>query len=596
MLSDFLLNPAVFINCIISVFVFILILRPPKWLGHPWPNATLIAGLIAVGSIVSLYTIRFQTDFQGLWRLSLVLSLACAALTYVYRGHPSTAFKIVCVSFMIIFWSLISYKMLRTATLLDTDERHYLSIAAVATGGHGLYPALQNYPSIPAMGGIGYLAWIYVAAYQILGPYLSSLRLVALMFSFLSLPPIFLLFRRWYGSVTAWLAVTLLPTTLLYITVFSIRMDIFTITCLWWALLLVDVAREKNTTRWHLAAGLFLGLCLQAHIHTSVTTIAVGILYLIDYGRQVRRTRQWAFPGPVAAYSIGALMGLGVFVIVNVLPNPDAFFRTAGNAARFAVVAANPDAPLIERLVRSFTAIDVFADSFLRRWVIVFQNIYPVELIIWIAAFLRIFRRRTDKVALTTIILSISALVVGFFILNHYVLIYTTHMGPLLLLCVPPFFTYGFSRRTTFEWADVTPSLVLVLSVCVLPIYMISVRISDYTVSSVPPVPEEAITIDFVKAHVSTNCKVMGSDNIFIYDLPMYTWYHTGDNAIGRRYYNFDSDAELWVAVSPDIVIENNEILESLRQWIILMNYEEIGPAVWRKTHEPLSADCTISP
>jgi hypothetical protein len=327
-----------------------------------------------------------------------------------------------------------------------------------------------------------------------------------------------------------------------------------------------------------------------------VTTIAVGILYLFDYGRQRWQSGRWTFPTAVLTYSVGALLGLGIFVVATIMPNPESFFRTAGDATRFAYISIDPHAPLLNRLITSFTSIGWFADSFVQRWVLVFQFIYPVELIFWVAAFVGLYRRRAHRPAWTTMVLVIAALVAGFFILNHYVIVYTTHIGPILLLCVPPFFTYGFSYRRTFEWEQVTPALVLVLSVCVLPIYMTATRVRDSIPAQLPPPPAgDAQAIDYVKAHVSHNCKVMGTDEIFYYYLPMYTWYHTGDNSLGRRYYNFDTDEQLWQAVDPDIVLATDGVLNSLKTWIVDAKYEEIGPSVWQKTQSPLSADCQVT-
>lgn len=587
-------NPYQLASCIISILVFIVILCRPQWLGNS-KQLAFIVGVTVIGSVYLLFT-QENWDQFNYTALSLMVSLVGGVFAYLERRQPIRAFKIICISFILIVWLQHTYNLFgKTDTTYD--ERFYLSIAATANGGHGLYPALQDYPPMPIMGGIGHLAWLYVLAYQIWGPSLYSLRLMVLLFSLLSLPAIFLLFRRWYGAVTAWLAVALLPSTLLYVATLTARMDAFTMTCLWWAVLLVDIAREKKTWRWHFGAGLWIGLCLQAHVHTSIMAIAFGILYLIDYGRLLRQTGRWVLPRAVVVYSTGALFGLGIYIVANILPDPDAFFRTAGNVARFSAVSKDLDVSLIDRLVTSFTSFRIFFANFIERVFYLLHSIHPVELSFWVMAFLSLFWRRSHgEAARTTIILSVMALLVGFFILNNGSLFYTTHIGLPLLLCVPPFFTYGFRRTNSMVWKDITPGLVLVLSTCVFPVYMTtslpSILLSPRTESS-----QE--TVALMKKHISTQCRIIGPDDLFIFELPIYSLYFSGEDIaanLGLRYYDYKSDVQLWQALDPDIAIMADTLAESLNPWLLEMKYEEIFPSIWQKTQSPLSSNCVIYP
>jgi len=317
--------------------------------------------------------------------------------------------------------------------------------------------------------------------------------------------------------------------------------------------------------------------------------IAIGILYLVDYGKQVRQTGRWVFPGAVFVYSAGALMGLGFFIAANILPDPDAFFRTAGNAARFSLVSADLDAPVLERLLKSFTAISIFWTNLITRVTNILRYIHPVELILWIAAFASLFWRRSHRAILPTVVLSISVVAVGFFILNNGSLAYTAHLGPALLLCVPPFFTYGFSCRISFEWEDITPCLVLILATCVFPAFMTTSLVSDIGSTRVEA-PHQLVTT--IKTHISTQCRVIGPEELFAFDLPMYGLYYSGEGiSTGQLYYNYESDTQLWQTIDPDIAIVTDTIVDTLKDWLSDMDYEEIYPFVWRKTHSSLSPD-----
>jgi hypothetical protein len=584
------INPFHLISCILSFFVFILILSRPHWFADYWSEA------VFIGFVTTAVGIFFLFNSEGNLQqtvVSLGFSLVSIVLIYIYRHNSKRAFVIVCLLFMAIIFADRVSQMLLSPELLNYDERFYLSIAATANGGHGLYPSLQNYPSIPVMGGIGHFAWLYVLAYKILGPSLFSLRVVALLVGLLGLPAIFLLFRRWYGPVTGWLAVTIIPATYFYVMAFSVRMDIFTVTCIWWALLLIDIAREKRRWYWHLCAGLWIGLCLQAHIHTSIMAIAFGILYIVDYGRIVRQAGRWLLPSNVLLYSFGALIGLGLFIVFNIMPDPDAFFRTAGNAARFDEMGVSPDAPLLDRLLGSLTAVGIFWTKFTLRITSILTTLYPVEWILWVAACLSLFYRGLNRVGVTTVILSISTVMVGFFILNNESLLYTIHISPALLLYLPPFFTYGF-RRPSFEWSDIKPYFLLILSVYILPMYMVGFQSPKY-----PPLPDlepaSTLAISFVRDHISVDCSLVGPHNIFVYGLPMYSIYYSSQHiSFGLSYYSYKSELDLWRTLSPDLALTIGTSPD-LIAWLSEANYEEIFPNVWKKTHEPLSPGCDIS-
>jgi hypothetical protein len=63
-----------------------------------------------------------------------------------------------------------------TSDVLDWDETYYASTTSTAAHGLGLYPYVLGYPQIPNMGGVGFVIYLYVLAYKLIGPHLISLR------------------------------------------------------------------------------------------------------------------------------------------------------------------------------------------------------------------------------------------------------------------------------------------------------------------------------------------------------------------------------------------------------------------------------------
>ena len=209
------------------------------------------------------------------------------------------------------------------------------------------------------------------------------------------------------------------------------------------------IARKNNVWRWHLFAGLFLGLGLQIHIDTCVVTIACGLLYLVDYIRQMRAAKRWVWPRAMMICGLGVVGGLVIYILFNILPNGDAFFRTIGNAGRLttASMSISNDAPMLQRVAMSFLSVDKLANNFVLRIVTLLVEVPATDLILWLLAFYALMMRRF-KADQDAIILIIGAVIAAFFILNNYSLYYTTHLLPVLYLCLPATFTHSLSRQS----------------------------------------------------------------------------------------------------------------------------------------------------
>jgi hypothetical protein len=133
---------------------------------------------------------------------------------------------------------------------------------------------------------------------------------------------------------------------------------------------------------------------------------------------EIRRAGRLVWPSAVAMYSIGALTGLGIFVVLNILPNPDAFLRTAGNAARLTTITVDKELSAPERVLRSFLAFESFAQITVQRVFYIFRYVPLYDIVLGLVAFVSLFTRRRSPADRTALILLVGTLIAGFFILN----------------------------------------------------------------------------------------------------------------------------------------------------------------------------------
>lgn len=599
------INPAALIFVGICLSVLGLFFWEPEWLGSV-PRSQkhllfvpLLISLVLLFQILNPLSISLVTLPANL--ILLPVSGIGFALIYIFRKQPGQLFRVTCSLMLVAIILLGMFHIFTVPGMLNYDERYYASIAATGASGLGLYPYIQNYPPMPIMGGVGGLAWLYVLAYKILGPTIWSLRVVVLIFYLLGLPAIYILFRRWYGTATAWLALVLIPASYFYTLSLSARMDTITLTWIWWGLVLIDTARRKQDLRWYLLAGLFCGLGLEAHIHTSITTIACGILLLIDYRGEIKKARRFVWPRFVILYSCGALMGLGFFVIFNILPNPDAFLRTAGNAARLTVVPVDKSLSLPEQVFRSFLAVETFIQVSVQRVIYIFAYMPWVGIILGLVAFATLLLRRRSRADSTALILLMGVLLAGFFILNGPSLYYTLHLFPVAVICLPSFFTHGYLRRgpDTVSWSEMTLPLLVVLLVLIFPLYLAFPVVSPNTIYDDQIMAQQyQPEITYIYAHVSRECILMGPGFLYQNSFMRYPRYntHTDEAGLARSYYGFQNYEPLWPLLNPDIVFGQFEgkMGDSALRYIKDKNYREIAPNIWQKTHEALTPGCKI--
>ena len=189
------------------------------------------------------------------------------------------------------------------------------------------------------MGGVGYVILLFVVAYKVAGPSLVALRVVSLAASAAAVAGITMLTLRIHGRAAALAAMALTPSLVIFRLSNTIRMDVFAIAFVAWALVLYWHATTRGQTiRSHLVVGIVFALGLEVHLHTVAAAFAVGCAYLTAWIREPHDKR--GATKKLAAFVTGYAVGAVLFLALNVLPDPHAYFRTAALARLSAVESA----------------------------------------------------------------------------------------------------------------------------------------------------------------------------------------------------------------------------------------------------------------
>jgi 4-amino-4-deoxy-L-arabinose transferase-like glycosyltransferase len=489
-----------------------------------------------------------------------------------------------------------------TDDVLDWDETYYTSTTATAAHGLGLYPYVQGYPPIPSMGGTGYIVFLYVLAYKLLGPHLLGLRLVAFVVCLVAVAGVAVLTRRLFGTAAALAALALTPSLLVFQLSNTIRFDVFAIAFVAWVLVLYIRAADRETLGAHTIVGLVMALGLQVHLHTAAVAFAVGLAYVVRTIARLRQDRSATnlVRLPIAGFGAGYVLGLLLFLAINVAPNPGAFFRTAGLARLSAVDASNDlnlTAPMDRaKLAQTFLSPALMVRKEAARYRSLAREMSWWEALLWIGALPVFFLRRSLPPAVAGRTLIVGAVAGAGIVLNSASPLYASAILPCFVPAAASLLTHGLSRQARIDRAHVPAAAVavlLVLGVAIVPGAL--ARTTTALARARQPVSPPPVVVDVVRRTASTDCVLAGPADLYakyFMAYPRFVSTRRAEVLIGSTYYNLqDNHVAYWHEKRPDIVFGTPD--PALRAYLTEANYLAVADGVWRKP-DRLSDGCEI--
>jgi 4-amino-4-deoxy-L-arabinose transferase-like glycosyltransferase len=492
-----------------------------------------------------------------------------------------------------------------TDTLLDWDETYYASTTSTAAHGLGFYPYVLGYPQIPDMGGVGYVVSLYVAAYKLLGPHLWGLRLVSFLVSLLAVAGLFVLCRRLHGSAAGLAALAITPSLLIFRLSNSIRLDVFAIAFVAWALVLYSHAVAKGRPNgWHVLTGFAFALGLEVHLHTAAAAFAVGFAYLVRTIADVRRdpARVSSVSRPLAGFVAGYAAGALLFVAANVLPNPQGFFRTAA-LARLSAADSQKDLNLTapmdsSRLARTFLSPVVIARKEMARYTTIAGDMSWWEILLWLCGLTAFVAYRRSSPPFPGRTLLVGALLGGGIVFNGSSPLYFSAILPFFVPALATLVTHGTSRRPRVTWVEAgsaSAAVLLLLSIAIVPAVVSRARPAMGRLRASEPRTPPAI-VDVVKAVASPACILAGPTDLYAEHFMLYPRFvgtRKVEVLIGSTFYDLQNRiVTYWHEKRPDIVFGSPD--DGLADYLADEKYVAIGEGVWRKPAN-LSEGCRVA-
>jgi hypothetical protein len=475
--------------------------------------------------------------------------------------------------------ALRAWRALAARDVLEWDETYYLSLAVTAADGRGLYPYIFGYAPMPILGGVGYASYLYALAVMLAGPTILALRVVSLLASLAALACLWLLVRLWYGAGAAWIAAALVSALQLFALSNSARPDSLALAYAAGGLMFWAVARERRRPGWHFAAGFVFGLGLQVHLDTVVTAVACGLAYIVAWLATTIRERRVAVPTSALLYAAGWSLGLALFVASNILPDPDAFYRTT---VLIRVDATSWYSGGTSSVAGSFLDPRILLAKEQARYGLLLGSLPWFETALLALGVLALLVRRQpiDRVVFT---LAAGVLVLASIVLNNASPLYFVHVTPALLVPLAPLFTHGTSGRGRVAVDDVSPLSCLAFAIAVSALVAVNPARAALNLPSEPGDAEAAFA-HRVRSLAGRACMVAGDADLYVRffaDYPYFVSTRPTEVSYAMLYYGERDEAAYWTRKAPDVVFAEGTLSDGLSSYVVARGMAQAYDGIW---------------
>jgi 4-amino-4-deoxy-L-arabinose transferase-like glycosyltransferase len=508
-------------------------------------------------------------------------------------------FLLLCLTLAVAGFGARAAVALSAHDLLDWDETYYASTTSTAAHGLGLYPYILGYPRIHDMGGVGYVILLFVVAYKVAGPSLVALRVVSLAASAAAVAGITMLTLRIHGRAAALAALALTPSLVIFRLSNTIRMDVFAIAFVAWALVLYWHATTRGqTVRSHLVVGIVFALGLEVHLHTVAAAFAVGCAYLAAWIREPHD--KYGAAKKLAAFVTGYAVGALLFLALNVLPDPHAYFRTAA-LARLSAVESSGNLNLTAsmdggRLAQTFLSPAVILHKEIERYRTMARQMPAWEALLWLLALPTYLLIRRSDGPYPPRLLLIAAAVGGGIVFNSGSPLYWAAIMPFFVPAAATLVGNGFDLRRdgASQRISLTATVIaIVLSLAILP-GTVS-RATNALKNARTRSDSEPSIVAIVKSKAGPDCILAGPSDLYatyFMGYPRFVGTRQVEVLIGSTYYDLQNDLPAyWREKRPDLVFGPRN--KGLDEYLAQERYVPAGESIWTTTGD-VSPGCTI--
>lgn len=440
------------------------------------------------------------------------------------------------------------------------DSNYYLNIGSHFIEQGGLTPYMWRLPessNIIAGSGTGYGIVLQALWFRVFGLSLFTGRLYSFLMALGMIAAVFIATRIWFGEAAAWYTILFGGASSIFFASFTLRMDAAGTFTYALALLLHVYAVYRRSGIWHFFVGVVAILTTEVHILGMIYVGGLAFYYGVDYLTACWQDRRLILRHSAIYFYLGALSAGIVYLLIHVLPNPEAYFLIPN-----ACIYCEPRS-LVKEIGRMV--------NFLAR--------YPIEAALLPLILYASFRRGRPEDRHFGLLL-IGCVLSMVIISPPNQSDYSTHLLPLLLIGIATWFSFGFTQNFSMSRqraANLTATAMLAVSIAFIAHWLRE-----------PPPTDSRIA--FVRDNIPIDQVIMGNvlASHHLLDYPSFLSYRDDERYTvllnGETFYDF------WEREQPAVFLAHLESDQNYldwrsdEEWVRYMtdhNFKEAYPDVW---------------
>lgn len=287
---------------------------------------------------------------------------------------------------------------------------------------------------------------------------------------------------------------------------------------------------------------------------------------------------------PSALLSYGAGYGVGaiLYFCFNVLPDPDAYYRTT---ALVRLHITNWYSSGTTSLSGSFFDPRILASKQIELYRVLWHAVSPVEFLVVLAGIGALLVRRSEADRLLAIVIG-GVLAASAVILLHASALYYIHVMPALAIPVAPLLTHGLKRESTTA-RERNAGFGSWIAFALIASFMCASSSAKLARKLHPTPDNQATDLAFARearAATSPQCVVAGDAGLYIRYFPDYPHFisaRPAEVAIAMLYYGVEDEAAFWEIKSPTAIFWPGQLSDGLAGYATKHGMTRAADGVW---------------
>ena len=274
------------------------------------------------------------------------------------------------------------------------------------------------------------------------------------------------------------------------------------------------------------------------------------------------------------------MIGLVAFLCFNVLPDPDAFYRTT---VLIRVDATSWYSQGTTSLTGSFLSPGIIMAKEIARYSVLGRALHSLEIGLFaIAVIALLVRRQSVDLGVFTVVVGI--LLASAIVLNNASPLYFIHVIPALVVPMAALLTHGFTGRGARSLTDIGVRSIVGSVLILSAMFAVNNAKRVFTRQAVPDTAVQAL-VARARQDIPQNCRIAGDGDLYVRYFPDYPFFislRPTEVSYALLFHGLQIESDYWEMKRPGAVLSPHRLSQGLGEYVSRHGFTESAPGIWR--------------